>query len=142
MYLHLVGYSGRQPVARGPHVTLATFFCGPSHDLGISQCGKGNNFLLLRTSVRANNRQKYVEHTNTYCLSVYFLLVWRRLVRFQINVHLTISFDLPKAVSLQIRKVSRPDLIICNVVLVNIKIGLILHIADRFTFGILRPQYS
>jgi hypothetical protein len=32
---------GRQPAARGSHVALATFSCGPSYDLVISQCEKG-----------------------------------------------------------------------------------------------------
>jgi hypothetical protein len=30
--------------ARGPYVALATVLCGPSHDLGITQCKKGKHF--------------------------------------------------------------------------------------------------
>jgi hypothetical protein len=41
---------GLQPAACCPHVALATFIRGPSHDLGISQCEKDNNFLLLRNT--------------------------------------------------------------------------------------------
>jgi hypothetical protein len=45
----------------GPHVTLATFLCCPSHDLGISHCKKGRNVLLLRNTdvntFNTNNRK-------------------------------------------------------------------------------------
>jgi hypothetical protein len=34
-----------------PHVAVATFSCGPSHDLRISQYEKGNNFLILRRTL-------------------------------------------------------------------------------------------
>jgi hypothetical protein len=39
---------GREPATRWLHVALATFLCGATHNLGISQCEKGNIFLLLR----------------------------------------------------------------------------------------------
>jgi hypothetical protein len=52
-------------------VALATLLCGPTHDLGISQCKKGKNFLLLRnidilSERRANNsKKKHFYETNT-----------------------------------------------------------------------------
>jgi hypothetical protein len=47
----MVYVRGLQPAARGPDVALATILCGPSHDLGISQCGKGKESVLLRNIV-------------------------------------------------------------------------------------------
>jgi hypothetical protein len=48
-WISLIAFSrGRKLAARGPQVALANFLCGPLHDLGISQCEKGKNVLLLR----------------------------------------------------------------------------------------------
>jgi hypothetical protein len=42
---------GQQPATCGPLVALTTILCSLSHDLGSSQCKKGNNFLLLRRTL-------------------------------------------------------------------------------------------
>jgi hypothetical protein len=69
----------RQPEARGQHMALAAVVCGPSRDLGVSQCKKGRNFLLLRNidvsighmhclNIRAKDRKKYNILMKQFCI--------------------------------------------------------------------------
>jgi hypothetical protein len=44
----------QQSATCSPHVTFATFICGPSCDLASSQCKKSRNFLLLRRTLIYN----------------------------------------------------------------------------------------
>jgi hypothetical protein len=50
-FLRTVQTRGQQSAVCGSHVALENFLCGPSHDLGISQCQKkSKTFLLLRST--------------------------------------------------------------------------------------------